>query len=385
MTGQTYLLASAAAPAHTAGRRLAAILLSSALLLASLSALAGSSAAQARTPVLAYYYIWFSNDSWSRAKRDLPALGAYSSDDASVMRQHIRWAKAAGINGFLVSWKDTPALSRRLQTLINVADEEQFQLSIIYEGLDFTRKPLPVDQIAADFDVFVNHFAADPAFSMFAKPLIVWSGTWEFTPEDVARVTSSRRGQLLILGSERSAEAYQRLASLVDGDAYYWSSLDPDVDRSFRQKLSGMGQAIHDHGGLWIAPAAPGFDARLLGGTRHVERKDGETLRRELDAAAASSPDVIGLISWNEFSENSYVEPSRNLGTRYLDVLTQLLGDAPSVGPAPAMPALTIDTSIVPTIDTSIAPAIDTSPAPHIDTPPVDSPPPANDNGSAPP
>ena len=383
MTGHTCLLASAAAPGRGTGR-LAAILLSGALLLAGLPAFAGPSVAQARTPVLAYYYIWFTRDSWSRAKRDLPALGPYSSDDANIMRQHIRWAKAAGINGFLVSWKNTPALTRRLQTLIGVADDEQFQLSIIYEGLDFTRRPLAVDQIAADFDVFLNHFAADPAFRMFAKPLVVWSGTWEFAPEDVARVTSSRREQLLILGSERSAEAYQRLAGLVDGDAYYWSSVDPDVDRNFRQKLSGMGQAVHDHGGLWIAPAAPGFDARLLGGTRTVERKDGDTLRRELDAAAASAPDAIGLISWNEFSENSYVEPSRDLGTRYLDVLTQLLGGAPSVSPAPGVPALAIDTSTAPTINTSTPSASDVSPAPNIDTPPIDSPPPGDDAGSAP-
>jgi hypothetical protein len=37
-----------------------------------------------------------------------------------------------------------------------------------------------------------------------------------------------------------------------------------------------------------------------------------------------SSPDVLGLISWNEFSENSYIEPSQKFGTRYLDVMREL-------------------------------------------------------------
>jgi hypothetical protein len=57
-----------------------------------------------------------------------------------------------------------------------------------------------------------------------------------------------------------------------------------------------------------------------------VERKGGETLRREYNAAASSSPDAIGLISWNEFSENSYIEPSQRYGARYLQVLADIRG-----------------------------------------------------------
>jgi hypothetical protein len=87
-----------------------------------------------------------------------------------------------------------------------------------------------------------------------------------------------------------------------------------------------MGQAVHSTGGLWLPPAAPGFDARLVGGTRVVARRDGRTLRRELDAAVQSAPDAIGLISWNEFSENSHVEPSRRYGRRYLTVLRDVQG-----------------------------------------------------------
>jgi hypothetical protein len=37
-----------------------------------------------------------------------------------------------------------------------------------------------------------------------------------------------------------------------------------------------------------------------------------------------SSPDAIGLISWNEFSENTHVEPSREYGFKYLELLADL-------------------------------------------------------------
>ena len=46
-----------------------------------------------------------------------------------------------------------------------------------------------------------------------------------------------------------------------------------------------------------------------------IPRRDGQTLRLEMNAAMDSSPDAIGLISWNEYSENSEVEPSRANGT----------------------------------------------------------------------
>jgi hypothetical protein len=272
-------------------------------------------------PLFAYYYIWFDPQSWDRAKTDYPVLGRYSSDDRSIMEQHVQWAKNAGITGFIVSWKSTLVLDRRLQLLIDVAEKANFKLWIIYQGLNFSRKPLPVDQIDNDLDYFTQTFASSPVFSSYDRPVVILSGTWEFTPDQIKTITSHHRDQLYILASEHNKEGYLRLASNVDGNAYYWSSVDPATFPNYQEKLDGMAQAVHDHGGLWIAPAAPGFDARLIGGTRIIDRKNGDTFRTELNAAIRSSADAVGLISWNEFSENSYIEPSQKYGTQSLDVL----------------------------------------------------------------
>jgi len=287
---------------------------------------AARAAARSPIPVLAYYYIWFNPSSWDRAKRDYPLLGRYSSDEQRVMRTHIRWAKAAGIQGFLVSWKDTPVLDRRLAKLIAVADAEHFKLGIVYQGLDFFRRPRKAGEIAADLDFFTRRFAHARPFHIYGKPLIIWSGTWEYTPAQVASVTRGRRDRLLLLASERSAHDYARLAHLVDGDAYYWSSVNPSTYPRYPQKLDELSTAVHARHGLWIAPAAPGFDARMIGGRKEVLRRNGATLRHEFDVASKSSPDALGLISWNEFSENSHVEPSRRYGRRALQVLADIRG-----------------------------------------------------------
>ena len=284
-----------------------------------------ASAEPAKPPLFAYYYQWFVPKSWNRAKIDLPELGAYSSDDPWVMRKHIQQAKAAGITGFIVSWKDTPTNTRRLRALMKVAAEERFSLSMIYQGLDFDRNPLPVARVAADFATFAKQFAFDPVFARLGgKPLTIFSGTWAYSHDEVARVTSGVRPGILVLSTEKNVEGYRRLADVTDGDAYYWSSVNPATNANYAEKLNAMGAAVHADAKYWIAPVAPGFDARLVGGTKTVPRDDGRTLRVEYATALRSSPDALGLISWNEFSENTHVEPSKTFGRRYLDVLAEL-------------------------------------------------------------
>ncbi len=275
-------------------------------------------------PILAYYYIWFDTGSWNRAKTDYPLLGRYSSDDEKVMRQHVQWAKAAGIDGFIVSWKSTDLLNRRLEMLADISEEEDFKLVVIYQGLDFDRDPLPISRIANDLTFFIEEFAWRPSFSLFSKPVVIWSGTWMFSDEEISQVTTGRRNMLYILASERNINRYDDIKNFIDGNAYYWSSVNPDTYPGYLEKLSTMSAKIHENGGLWIAPSAPGFDARLIGGTTVVERKGGDTLITQFNTAMASSPDAIGIISWNEFSENSHIEPSENFNSKYLEVLSNI-------------------------------------------------------------
>jgi hypothetical protein len=291
-------------------------------------------------PLLAFYYSWFDVGSWRRAKNDYPELGRYTSDNPAVMRQHIAWAQAAGIDGFIVSWKDTPTNDRRLSLLMEVARAQHFKLAMIYQGLDFQRRPLPISQVAADFRYFAATYAQDSVFlRLGGKPLTAWSGTWAYSHAEVARVVGPVRDSMLVLNTEKSLTGYQRIADVTDGDAYYWSSVNPSTNKNYGPKLDELARAIHARDQYWMAPFAPGFDARKVGGSRTVQRDSGQTLRTEYATAVSSSPDVLGLISWNEFSENSYVEPSERYGHLYLNVLADLRHAATAV------PSAAVDSS----------------------------------------
>jgi hypothetical protein len=282
------------------------------------------------TPVLAYYYIWFNPTSWNRAKIDYPLLGRYDSDDPEIMRRHIVAAKDAGIDGFLVSWKHTKILDDRLRTLISVARSEHFSLGIVYQGLDFQRDPLALDVVRSDLEYFVSTFAADPVFQIFDKPVVIWTGSYRHTPAQINDTVGSLRGRLNVLAAARTVSDYTASASVLDGEAYYWSSMDPSTS-STATKMSKMAEAVRANKGLWIAPASPGYDGRSLGGSRVIDRRGGATLRESLQVAVDTQPDAIGLISWNEFSENTYVEPSKQYGARDLQVLADFLGVQRSV------------------------------------------------------
>jgi hypothetical protein len=304
-------------------------------------------------PVLAYYYMWFSSSSWAHAKTDLPSLGAYTSTDPAIIRQEVAWAKESGVDAFIVSWKSTPSLNLALSELVAECHSQGLKLVLIYEGLDVNRNPIPTATVSADLTSFAAQYGSDPAFDLFGKPAVVWSGSWRFSDADIASVRSQvgAPDKMLLLGSEKSASAYQARATLFDGDAYYWSSADPLTTPGYQKHLTQLSAAVHAAHGLWLAPASVGFDARLNGGTTVVDRRNGATLTAAWSDALASSPDAVALISWNEYTENSYVEPSRNYGTRYLDVLSLLTGASGPVTTAslpPATPSPTPQTTSSP-------------------------------------
>jgi len=284
-------------------------------------------------PVFAYFYQWFTPSSWDRAKQDLPLAGKYSSDDPHVLRDQVDQARAAGIDGFLTSWKSTEPLNRRLDLLIRIGRSEHLDLGVVYEALDFSRRPLPLATVKSDLLYLVKTRGAGLKSTYYGRPVIIWTGTDQYSVAEVRAVRSALGDRAYLLAASKQVAGYERVADIVDGEAYYWSSADPDSPAT-AAKLMAMGKAVHAHHGLWIAPAASGFDGRTLGGSRVIDRKNGQTLVHSLSNAFASSPDGVGLISWNEWSENTYIESGQKYGDRELTILRNYLQQRASGGSA---------------------------------------------------
>jgi hypothetical protein len=74
---------------------------------------------------------------------------------------------------------------------------------------------------------------------------------------------------------------------------------------------------------IFAATVQPGYDDHLLPdrrGGQIQERLDGAFYRSTFEAALASDPDWVFITSWNEWWENTQIEPSMTYGDLYLQI-----------------------------------------------------------------
>jgi hypothetical protein len=337
----------------------------------------GAPQAGGRGPrIFAYYYLWWSADHWrqslgagyplSAQPLPLPARldadgcnptavysGAtvtdvpshiYSQDDPGQIESDVREAASAGLAGFAVNWLGTGQAgqsassnpySRRLQALVQAvhrvnAEGVPFKLWL---SLKASASVVSDQAISNDLGYFLGAYGGDPAFDRdgSGRITVIWNGSRKYPVSTLSDIGGAYRSRLRLLGDETSWSAER--ARYLDGDAYYWSSQDPYANpQSFAQlgKLAGdvraSGRNPDGSAKAWIAPLAPGFDKQLAGGGACTPRRGGETLRRLFAGNAATHPDAWALISWNEITEGTYVDPMTRYGRQDLDVLRSLTG-----------------------------------------------------------
>ena len=88
------------------------------------------------------------------------------------------------------------------------------------------------------------------------------------------------------------------------------------------------GESVRNCGGF--AAVIPGYDDSLLERVPQVapkvSRRDGETLREQFVAAANSRPEHIIIYGWNEYFEGTCIEPTKQYGMEYVELLRSLIG-----------------------------------------------------------
>jgi len=325
-------------------------------------------------PVYAYYYLWWSLQHWhellgsqypySASPLPLPATldaagchpttryagnkltdvppALYSQDDPGFIEADVRQAQAAGLAGFIVNWAGTGSASqttasnpysKRLQYMVDAvhkvnAEGKPFHLWLSYKA---SAAVLPLATIQGDLSFFTAQWAADPALDQTnGKPTVIWQGSRKYSAANLQTISSGYRGKLRILGDESTWSTTR--APYLDGDAYYWSSQNPYANPQSFSQIKALATAVRASPAnpdgtpaQFVAPAAPGFDTQLEGGTACTPRKGGQTITTLVNGNAPSNPDAWGVISWNEITEASYIDPMTRYGTTDLDALTRLI------------------------------------------------------------
>ena len=174
----------------------------------------------------------------------------------------------------------------------------------------------------------VDRYGSDPAYlRVDGRPVIFIYAATLVQLDDwtalVARLRASGRNPLLVGDFFES-----RLIEVFDGQ-YRYSTVslsaddlaDVDLHQSLRARTFGLLQPA-DRRRIWVAPVSPGADDTLLTDrTDHqvIDRAGGSLYDRQWSTAIDTGADWVMVTSWNEWWENTEVEPSRRYGTAYLD------------------------------------------------------------------
>lgn len=90
---------------------------------------------------------------------------------------------------------------------------------------------------------------------------------------------------------------------------------------------------------LWAATIAAGYDERHLArnSANYHPRENGAIYEATFRAAMASDPDWILITSFNEWWENTYIEPSEAYGWKYIDLTTLYSSEFKGVSYLPSL------------------------------------------------
>jgi hypothetical protein len=295
--------------------------------------------------VLAFYYAWYDQATWSSGKvADVPSE-PYVSANPEVMARQIDQAQGAGIDAFVLNWwGQGNQTEKNLKALLDQAAQKGFQVAV---DLDLNS---PFMQGAGSYAQNLQHLhtvhAAHPAYLRYdGRPVIFFYnvsrlpvGAWQRLRD---QADPHRQALWIAEGTDLS---YQ---SVFDGHHLYsiiWPNRIPPA-----QTLAKWGDRLRaynrDHGTakLWVATVMPGYDDRKARpGSGFAQGRDGgDYYRQSWQAAIASKPQWVIVNSFNEWPEGSYIEPSKAYGNLYLDLTREWAGRFRSADLAlkPAAPA----------------------------------------------
>ncbi len=273
--------------------------------------------------VLAFYYPWYDEATWTYDKlSDLPAE-PYASRDRGVMGRQIDQAKAAGIDAFLVAWYGPGGGPNQTETnlaaMLEEANARGFKVGVLFE----TTSPFfgGSGDVTAALQHLLGTHANHPAFLradgrpvvFFWRPTLYGVDTWRAIRSQADPNYSS------LWISEGVDTSY---LAVFDGHHLYSNTWNPPADlTATNAKFAALVEQARQSTGaykLWVATVMPGYDDTRIRGGFARDRAGGAYYAQSWQAAIASRPNWIVINSFNEWPEGSYIEPSAAFGDLFI-------------------------------------------------------------------
>lgn len=313
----------------------------------------------------AHYYTWYTPTvgpaGWTDDTVSTPVLGEYSSRDPAVVDQHVAWCLDHGIEWLSMSWwgpgSKTDETIRDAVVAAPLFDRIQF--SILYEparrigssGFDVDDE-VARKTVREDFGHMAEHFFSESNYLHFdGRPVVyvyfahAFRGDVAGLFDDIAADIGVRPYVVADVSFDKPPDwmpAVSAADALTTYDVY---ENRPDIAEVFDDRYERWMRLMHLSSTAvdreYIPVVTPGYDdtgipdwkredhPAVPPSPERFERLSERVLPHLADARA------VLITSFNEWYEDTAIEPSEQDGTAYLDVVADRLatGESPEYEP----------------------------------------------------
>lgn len=273
------------------------------------------------------------------ASHMLPLTGLYDSQDDKVLEYQVLLMKLSGIDGVIVDWygiedfQDYAVLNASMVKLFEYVKRAGLKFVICYEDRS-------IRQMVAQ-----GYIEADAAYARAQEDMHYLRDNW-FGDESYLKYND--QPMLFVFGPQyfRTPQDWEMLFAEMEATPAL-VTLDGHMD--WAALSSFPWPPMNMAGGITMAPAVldaylelfyrnarrkdfvvgsafPGFhdiyeEADIRSSFGYIDPQQGETLKRTLEIALAHEPDIVQLVTWNDYGEGTAIEPTEEFGYQYLEIV----------------------------------------------------------------
>jgi hypothetical protein len=305
----------------------------------------------------AFYYPWWGPDRhWDDGYAGTPTLGEYDSRDEQVVSQHLAWAKEYDIDSLYCSWWGPDSWEDEAigTQLLPAAESAGVDIAILYETPGRLDGEVAFDlsaeqnrtTLAQDLASLERFFESKSYATIDGRMPVFLYLTRAFEGDIVGAIEEARAAvdhDLFLVGDQvywqdPSSEQTQDVLEALDAvTAYNMHTSRPDIDEGFVSdtisQYEEWGAELADSSVAFVPDVIPGFDdtaVRPGAGNPIIERRP-ERFREfvnGVDSLRDDDLDMLFVTSFNEWHEDTQIEPGEEYGTDYLEALKAGLGSS---------------------------------------------------------
>src|SRR5215510_3719368 len=284
------------------------------------------------------------NGKQSIASHYYPLTGPYDSSDDDVLEYQVLLMRISGVDGVIVDWYgmddfwDYGTINKSTQKIFEHIEKAGLLFAITYE--DQTIKHMLENGFSKVKDKYVygqqvmkylqeNWFTKDAYLKTSERPVLLTFGNplYFSSNSDWETLFSVLNTQPVLINEDT------RVGSIATS-SYPWPPMylsrdDGKVSRSeLESYLNGSYQTVAGSDYV-VASAFPGFhdiykEAGVGSSYGYLDFNDGETFEFTFQKALESDPDVIQVVTWNDYGEGTMVEPTLENGYKYLEIIQKI-------------------------------------------------------------